>query len=92
MGTVGSLMMPSLTSAETPKARTMSTDFDSQRLVKQVTGVGPWVVYQDPTAALGFTFEYPENWAAGTETGRDQPYWQLIIWALATPRTRGVPG
>ena len=79
-GVAGALNAPWLIgAAESPTARTMNTDFDSQRFVAHVTGVGPWVAYQDPTASLGLTFEYPQNWVTGTDIGRNQAYWQLII-------------
>ncbi|MBI3325017.1 MAG: hypothetical protein HYZ92_07020 [Candidatus Omnitrophica bacterium] len=44
-----------------------------------VTGVGPWVSYNDPHVPLPFTFEYPNNWLVGAEQGREQPYWQIVI-------------
>ena len=45
----------------------------------QVSGVGPWVRYAQPRASFDFTFEYPQNWIAGLEEGRQQPYAQAVI-------------
>ena len=45
----------------------------------KVTGVGPGKLFTDAEKLLACTFEYPENWAIGTEKGRKQPYQQVII-------------
>lgn len=45
----------------------------------QVSGVGSWINYSDQENALGCVFEYPENWAVGTERGQKQAYSQAVI-------------
>ncbi len=45
----------------------------------KVTGVGTGKLFADTEKGLACTFEYPENWAIGTEKGRKQPYQQAII-------------
>ena len=45
----------------------------------KVTGAGPGKLFADAEKLLACTFEYPENWAIGTEKGRKQPYQQAII-------------
>ncbi len=45
----------------------------------KVTGVGPGKLFADAEKLLACTFEYPENWAIGTEKGRKLPYQQAII-------------
>ena len=45
----------------------------------QVSGAEEPVVYQDPSAPLDFTFEYPRNWVTGVDRGSREPYWQVVI-------------
>jgi len=85
-GKLGALSAPGIAMAETQGqgTRPMTTDFDHERLRTHVTGVGPWVVYQDPSV-VGATFEYPQNWVVGSEIGREQPYRQVIILGPRNP-------
>jgi hypothetical protein len=55
------------------------------RVPVHVQGVGPWKRYEPADVPLGVTFEYPQNWVAGAERGRQQPYWQVIILGPRNP-------
>ncbi len=44
-----------------------------------VHSVGPFRVFQPKKLKLPLSFEYPENWIAGEEAGRESRYQQVII-------------
>ena len=68
-----------LTSTSQPTHRPMGPESTDAIPPIQVSGIGPWVRYQNTRAQLDFAFEYPQNWVVGLEEGRQQPYAQVII-------------